>query len=94
MLIARLSEFARVRCIPPARHERINIEELRARLREMTDRELREFGEAARSKTRDRLPHQPSITQLEEATAEWRRRHPPRNRYLSPKSLPDFVSPK
>lgn len=55
-------------------------EELRARLRKMTDRELRQFGEAARSKCQDKSPGKVFVMQLEEATAEWRRRHPPKKK--------------
>jgi len=60
----------------------------------MSDRELREFGEAARSKCRDKSPNKVFVIQLEEATAEWRRRHPPKKKRGSAISLPkDFVSP-
>jgi hypothetical protein len=51
-------------------------EQLRTRLRKMSDDELMRFGKAARSLCRD--PRCPDIfkRQLEEARGEWRRRHP------------------
>jgi hypothetical protein len=50
--------------------------EQRTRLRKMTDAQLVSFGKAARSLCRD--PKCPEVfkRQLEEARAEWRRRHP------------------
>jgi hypothetical protein len=58
-----------------------NVEELRVRLRKMSDEKLREFGEAARymcsSRAMQGKPPLPVyLIQLEKATAEWRRRHP------------------
>jgi len=58
-----------------------DIEQLRARLAKMTDIELRQFGRAAGYMTRPRAnlgkpPLQVYVVQLEEARAEWRRRHP------------------
>jgi hypothetical protein len=58
-----------------------DVEELRRRLRKMSDEELREFGKAARymvSPTANMgKPPQPAfVLQLEEARAEWRNRHP------------------
>jgi hypothetical protein len=55
---------------------------LRTRLRKMSDEELREFGKAARYMVSPRAnmgkPPLPTfVLQLEEARAEWRRRHPP-----------------
>jgi hypothetical protein len=52
------------------------LEQLRARLRKMTDAQLVGFGKAARSLCRD--PKCPEVfkRQLEEAKTEWRRRHP------------------
>jgi hypothetical protein len=56
----------------------IDLEELRARLRKMTDAELLRFGKAARNlcspeaklgKSREAF-----VIQLEEARAEWKRR--------------------
>jgi hypothetical protein len=57
-----------------------DIEELRQRLRKMSDEQLREFGEAARYMCSPRaMMGKPALPvyeiQLEEATAEWRRRH-------------------
>jgi hypothetical protein len=52
------------------------LEQLRTRFRKMTDAQLVSFGKAARSLCRD--PKCPEVfrRQLEEARAEWRRRHP------------------
>jgi hypothetical protein len=52
------------------------LERLRTRLRKMTDAQLVSFGKAARSLCRD--PKCPEVfkRQLEEARAEYRRRHP------------------
>ena len=51
------------------------LEQLRSRLREMTDAQLVSFGEAARFLCRD--PKCPEVfkRQLEEAKTEWRRRY-------------------
>ena len=54
---------------------------LRTRLRKMSDEELREFGKAARYMVSPRAntgnPPLPTFgLQLEEAGAEWHRRHP------------------
>jgi len=58
-----------------------NVDELRAQLRKMDDVKLCEFGKAARHMTApranlDQAPLQDYVIQLQEATAEWRRRHP------------------
>ncbi len=58
-----------------------NVDELRERLRAMPDEKLNQFGEAARYMcTPEANLHKSPLTiyvlQLEEATAEWRRRHP------------------
>ena len=58
-----------------------NVDELRAQLRKMDDVTLSEFGEAARYMTAIRANMgKPSLlvyeVQLQEAKAEWRRRHP------------------
>ena len=58
-----------------------NVDELRARLRKMDDIRLCEFGEAARYMTTVKAnlgkpPLRVYELQLEEANAEWRRRHP------------------
>ena len=52
------------------------LEQLRTRLRKMSDAQLVSFGKAARSLCRD--PKCPEVfkRQLEEAKTEWRRRHP------------------
>jgi hypothetical protein len=52
------------------------LEQLRTRLRKMTDAQLVSFGKAARFLCRD--PKCPEVfkRQLEEAKTEWRRRHP------------------
>jgi hypothetical protein len=57
----------------------INLEQLRARLRKMTDIELRRFGRAARfmcspGANLGKPPRECFVTQFEEARAEWRRR--------------------
>jgi len=59
-----------------------DVEALRTRLRKMSDEELREFGKAARYMTNARANMgKPSLAsfvlQLEEARAEWKRRHSP-----------------
>ena len=46
------------------------------RLRRMSDEELIRFGKAARSLCRDPKCPETFKRQLEEARAEWRRRHP------------------
>jgi len=58
-----------------------NVEELRAELRKMDDVRLSEFGQAARYMAAIRAnTSKPSLhpyeVQLQEAKAEWRRRHP------------------
>jgi hypothetical protein len=60
--------------------EGFDIEKLRERLRKMTDEELREFGKAARymvspTANMGKPPLPAFVLQLEEARAEWRRRH-------------------
>jgi hypothetical protein len=52
-----------------------DLDELRTRLREMNDVELVRFGRACSQKADTEAPNQPFIIQLEEAQAEWRRRH-------------------
>jgi hypothetical protein len=54
-------------------------EELRSRLREMSDLELRRFGQRARKLSDPKMNFgatEPHVRELEEARAEWRRRHP------------------
>jgi hypothetical protein len=52
------------------------LEQLRTRLRKMTDTQLVNFGKAARSLCRDPRCPDTFKRQLQEARAEWRRRHP------------------
>ena len=54
-------------------------EELRERLRQMSDLELRRFGQRARKLSDPKMNFgstEPHVVELEEARAEWRRRHP------------------
>jgi len=54
-----------------------DIEEHRARLRKMTDEQLLRHGKAAGDLVEnDPNPLPVHVTQLNEARAEWRRRHP------------------
>jgi hypothetical protein len=58
-----------------------DLEQLRARLRKMTDSELRHFGRAARfmcspSANLGKPPREAFVVQLREAREEYRRRHP------------------
>jgi hypothetical protein len=57
----------------------IDVDELRARLRKMTDAELIAFGKAARNMCSPAAnlgqpPREPFMIQLREARAEWKRR--------------------
>lgn len=57
----------------------VNLNDLRARLRKMSDDELRKFGKAAaymcsERAARSRTPRPEFVIQLEEARAEWKRR--------------------
>ena len=52
------------------------LEQLRARLRKMSDEELVRFGKASRSLSRDPRCPDTFKRQLQEARAVWRRRHP------------------
>jgi len=58
--------------------EGIDLEQLRTRLRKMSDTELIRFGKAARFMCRPgrkgESPRECFVIQLEEARAEWRRR--------------------
>ena len=61
----------------------LDVDAFRARLRKMSDKELREFGKAARymvspTANMGKPPLPDFVLQLEEARAEWRRRHPER----------------
>ena len=65
----------------PRKKVAVNLEELRARLRQMTDAELRRFGQAAHymcstHSSPDEASRNIFIIQLEECRAEWDRRHP------------------
>jgi hypothetical protein len=58
-----------------------NVEDFRKRICKMSDENLREFGKAARYMCSPRAmmgkpPLEIYTMQLEETTAEWRRRHP------------------
>jgi hypothetical protein len=58
-----------------------SVEQIRERLRKMSDLELRKFGQAARNlsdPTKKNLgtPNPAFAIQLREAREEWRRRHP------------------
>ena len=57
----------------------VDLEELRERLRKMTDQQLRQFGDAAKFMCSKRAngnqpPRKAFLVQLGEARAEWRRR--------------------
>lgn len=56
----------------------VYVQKLRERLRNMADEELVELGKFARSRCGIRVSGTPDPykVQLEEARAEWRRRHP------------------
>jgi hypothetical protein len=59
--------------------EAVDLDELRARLRKMTDAELIAFGKAARymcspAANLGKPPREVFVMQLKEARAEWRRR--------------------
>jgi hypothetical protein len=58
----------------------LDVDALRTRLRKMSDEELREFGKAARdmvspTANMGKPPLPTFVLQLNEARAEWRRRH-------------------
>jgi hypothetical protein len=60
----------------------LDVDALRTRFKKMSDEELREFGKAARymvspTANMGKSPLPAFVLQLEEARAEWRRRHPP-----------------
>jgi hypothetical protein len=57
-----------------------NIEQLRERLRKMTDDGLKRFGRAASALCKDKGPRPELIIQLNEARDEWKRRHPSKDR--------------
>jgi hypothetical protein len=67
-------------------------DELRNRLREMSDVELRRFGQQARKLSDPKMNFgatEPHVIELEEARAEWRRRHPANPSRRNPR-LPDL----
>ena len=53
----------------------IDLDQLRARLRKMTDEQSLRFGKSARFMCQDKLPREVFVIQLDEARAEWRRPH-------------------
>jgi len=56
--------------------QEVTLIKLRARLRNMSDTELVRYGKATRSLCQDRRGYAEFKVQLDEARAEWRRRHP------------------
>jgi hypothetical protein len=67
--------------MPGIQTSTFNVEQVRERLRDMTDQELLRFGQAARNLCSPEAnmagpPRQESVIQLYEARAEWRRRFP------------------
>ena len=58
--------------------EEVQLQKLRERLRKMSDAELIQFGKTVRNLSAPRvgLTSDPWKAQLDEARAEWRRRHP------------------
>jgi hypothetical protein len=64
---------------PQLTSEGVDLDELRARLRKMSDADLIAFGKAARYMCSPKAnlgkpPRQPFVIQLREARVEWRRR--------------------
>lgn len=70
-----------------------NVEQIRERLRKMSDHELRKFGRAASDMADPRKnfgkPNPSFQIQLDEARAEWRRRYPADPGRRNPR-LPDM----
>lgn len=67
--------------MPGIQTSSFNLEQVRERLRDMTDEELLRFGQAARNlcsfeTNMGRPPREEFVIQLHEARAEWRRRFP------------------
>jgi hypothetical protein len=63
------------------KNDSVYVEELRVRLRRMTDAELRRFAQATHyicssDPHPGELPGSASVILLQECEAEWRRRHP------------------
>jgi hypothetical protein len=52
-----------------------NLERLRERLHQMSDKALRRFGRGAMELCSDIDPREEFVVQLREARAEWQRRH-------------------
>ena len=66
---------------PAIGFQELDVEELRVRLRKMSDSQLVEFGKAAAVMCSPKAnfrkpPREVFVIQLKEARAEWRRRHP------------------
>jgi hypothetical protein len=63
----------------PSDEEVVDVDQLRARLVKMTDAELKRFGKAAKDMCSLRAMGKPPrpcfVVQLDEALAEWRKRH-------------------
>lgn len=64
---------------PQLTAESVDLDELRARLRKMTDEELTAFGKSARymcspAANLGKPPREPFVIQLREAREEWRHR--------------------
>jgi hypothetical protein len=74
-----------------------NVEQIRERLRKMSDLELRKYGRAARNMADPKksfgAPNPAFQIHLDEARAEWRRRYPVDQRAHNPR-LPNFVKTK
>jgi hypothetical protein len=70
-----------------------SIEQIRERIRKMSDAELRKYGRAARNLSDPKktfgLRNPAFQVQLDEARAEWRRRHPAASGRRSPR-IPDL----
>jgi hypothetical protein len=70
-----------------------SIEQIRERIRKMSDAELRKYGRAAQDSSDPKKnfgPRNPAFqVQLDEARAEWRRRHPAGVGRRSPR-MPDL----
>jgi hypothetical protein len=70
-----------------------SIEQIRERIRKMSDAELRKYGHAAQDSSDPKKnfgPRNPAFqVQLDEARAEWRRRHPTATGRRSPR-MPDL----
>jgi hypothetical protein len=72
-------------------------EELGKRLREMSELELRRFGQQARKLSDPKMNFgstDPYVVQLDEAWKEWRRRHPNPLRVKAPQASEIGLSPE